>query len=362
MLIYWGRFGALPQLTLELAEASARLKTGVPTTISISKTNELFDRYASLGESIFPVTTYSSPPNVFNASAFLRLRDDLKRRLIKDGTRGCVTLMPHIWSPLVVPMVKRLGIRHTVIIHDADPHLGDRTALVNKWFLREARLADHVVTLTTSVAERLIEMNVVPRDKISVLFHPDLTYRRPSTDTQTISSPLRVAFFGRILPYKGLSLFVKAMEILKSAGVAIDVGVFGAGSLGTQRDSLKRLNAEVLNGWIDPAQVGGILARHDVIVASHTKASQSGVIAAAHGAGVPVVAAPVGGLKEQIIPEVTGVIASDTTAEAIAAAVQRLAEDRNLLLRIQQGIKATRETRSIDRFLCELSEIALRDV
>ena len=48
MLAYWGRYGALPQLTLELAGASQRLGQIEGTTISISTTNELFEKYSSL--------------------------------------------------------------------------------------------------------------------------------------------------------------------------------------------------------------------------------------------------------------------------------------------------------------------------
>lgn len=359
MLAYWGRHGALPQLTLELADACRRTGHGPDTTISISTSNELFDKYGKFGEAIFPVATYASALSAANIAAVCRLRRCLKERLLADGTRAFVTLMPHVWSPLITPMLREAGIRHTVIVHDADPHQGDQTAVINKWLLREAGNADQVVTLTTAVAERLVRLNIVPKKEISVLFHPDLTF---PIEGRSSSESLRVLFFGRILPYKGLSQFVGAMEILKAAGLSIHVGVFGAGHIGPEIERLKRLGAEVVNRWIDPAHIADIFGRHDVVVVSHAEASQSGVIAAAHGAGLPVVATPVGGLSEQIIPEVTGVLATDTTAEAIAAAVRRFAEDRTLLLRIRQGIIATRRERSVDRFFCALRDVALKGV
>jgi glycosyltransferase involved in cell wall biosynthesis len=255
-----------------------------------------------------------------------------------------------------VPILKRAGVRHTVIVHDADPHKGDSTALINRWLMREAQSADAVVTLTTAVAQRLVQKGVIPEKKISVLFHPDLTYASPR---RRKGGPLRVLFFGRILPYKGLSLFVDAMELLKQTGLLIEIGVFGKGSLGPDRERLARLDAEVVNRWIDPQQIAEILGRHDIVVVSHTEASQSGVIAAAHGAGLPVVATPVGGLREQIIPDVTGIVSEAVTAKAIANAVKRLAEDRSFLKRLQEGIAATRQQRSIDDFFSALSEIAL---
>jgi glycosyltransferase involved in cell wall biosynthesis len=360
MLAYWGRYGALPQLTLELAAACARAGDASRTTISISSSNELFKEYTRFGETIFPVDTYLSPSGALNVAAWVRLRRRVMEKVVADGSRTFVTLMPHFWSPLVSPMLQRAGIRHTVVIHDADPHLGDRTALINRWLLREAELADQVVTLTTSVAERLVEQNLVPEEKVSVLFHPDLTY--PPMGIRSASGnpgPLRVLFFGRILPYKGLGGFVRAMEILKRGGVSISVGVFGEGDIGPERARLEALGAEVVNEWIDPKDIGGILGRYDVMVVSHTRASQSGVIAAAHGAGLPVVCTPVGGLTEQVVPEVTGLVAADVTDECIGAAIRRLAEDRNLLLRLRQGIIETKQERSVDLFFGALSHIAL---
>jgi glycosyltransferase involved in cell wall biosynthesis len=359
MLAYWGRYGALPQLTLEIGGACGRVGHASRTTISISTTNELFDGYGRLGELIFPVQTYVSPFAALDMAALLRLRRNLMEKLVADGTRAFVTLMPHIWSPLITPMLRQAGIRHTVIIHDADPHLGDRTALLNRWLLREAKTADQVVTLTSAIAERLVQSDIVPEKKISVLFHPDLTYGPKMAAGEISRGPLRVLFFGRMLPYKGLSGFTGAMEILKRAGVSINVGVFGAGEMGPDHERLENLGAEVVNEWINPIKIANILERYDVVVVSHTKASQSGVIAAAHGAGLPVIATPVGGLPAQIIPEVTGLIAADTSAEAIAAAVRRFAEDRNLLLRIRQGIMDTRKDRSMERFFLALREVAL---
>jgi glycosyltransferase involved in cell wall biosynthesis len=361
MFAYWGRYGALPQFTLELAEACRRLGHGSQTTFSISMSNELFHKYDSFGDAILPVETYSTAGASLDPTGLLKLRRTLMRRLLADGTRAFVTLMPHVWSPLVAPMLRKAGIRHIVVIHDADPHLGDRTAWVNRWLLREARGADHVVTLTNSVAEGLVRLKVVPKTRISVLFHPELTYAPKIANSSGTTGPLRVLFFGRILPYKGLSTFVGAMELLKRSGLPIEIGVFGAGDLGSDRARLEHLGAEIVNRWIDPADIAGILGRYAVLVVSHTKASQSGVIAAAHGAGLPVVATPVGGLTEQIIPEVTGLIAANTSAEAVATAVRRLAEDRNLLQRVRIKIRETGGERSMERFFCELSRIAQVD-
>jgi glycosyltransferase involved in cell wall biosynthesis len=317
MLAYWGRYGALPQFTLELAEACRRLGHDSHTTFSISRSNELFHKYDSFGEVILPVETYSTAGASLDLTAILKLRRAVMQRVLTDGTRAFVTLMPHVWSPLIAPMLRKAGIRHVVVVHDADPHLGDRTAWVNRWLC--VKLDGRSCGDAYSVAEGLVRAKIVPESRISVLFHPDLSYAPKLTNSDGTGGPLRVLFFGRMLPYKGLSTFASAMELHKRAGMPIEVGVFGAGDLGLDRARLEHLGAEINNRWIAAADIAKILGRYDVLVVSHTKASQSGVIAAAHGAGLPVVATPVGGLTEQIVPEVTGLIASDTSAQSIAA-------------------------------------------
>jgi glycosyltransferase involved in cell wall biosynthesis len=259
---------------------------------------------------------------------------------------------------MMTPVLSRESIRHTVIVHDADPHPGDPTAWVNRWLLREAKAADQVVTLTRAVADQLIRSKVIPEEKISVLFHPDLRYQPEFFAGPSSGRSLRVLFFGRILPYKGLSIFVDAIEMLRGAGVAVQAGVFGEGELGSEHKRLEALGAEIRNGWIDAEDISRMFDSHDVLVVSHTKASQSGVIAAAHGAGLPVIATPVGGLIEQIVPDVTGLIAADATGAALAAVIKRVAEDRFILQRMRRDIIASRGDRSMDRFLSELSDIA----
>ncbi len=357
MLAFWGRYGALPQLTLELALSAERLKAGA--TVSISTSNELFDSYQHLARTLFPVVTFRSPVGAANVRTISRLRRQLTERMIADGTCAFVTLMPHLWSPFVASLLREAGVRHTVIVHDADPHWGDRTALVHGWLMRTAQLADHVVTLSRAVADRLIERGLVPKEKISVLFHPDLYNRDTQAgEVDRKSRPLRVLFFGRILPYKGLEVFSGAVETLAKAGTRIEVGVFGEGSLGADLQRLQNLNAEIVNKWIPPADVPGVFERYDVVVVTHREGSQSGVIAAAHGAGIPVICTPTGGLPEQIVQGLTGIVVPQVTSEAIASAIGSLVEDPKLIGKMKQGIFDTKKARSIDRFFVELAEIA----
>ena len=170
---------------------------------------------------------------------------------------------------------------------------------------------------------------------------------------------MRVLFLGRILPYKGLPLFVDAAELLRQRGIPVDIGVFGSGDLGAEASRLAKLGAEVVNRWIAEDEFAAILRRYDVVVLSHTEASQSGIVAAAFGAGLPVIVTPVGGLAGQVSPGVNGLIAAGVTPDAVAAAIAQLVEDGEMLRRLQNGVRATAQSRSMESFRDALLSVAL---
>jgi hypothetical protein len=176
-------------------------------------------------------------------------------------------------------------------------------------------LADTVLVLTKFVAAKLQESGQVRPDRIATLFHPDFDYRGPARLAR--AHELRLLFFGRILPYKGLHLFEDALERLGNRGVAVRAGVYGDGRLGREMERLARMQAEVRNNWIDDCDIPSIFSRYDVLVLSHTEASQSGVAAAALGAGLPVIVTPVGGLTEQIRDSVTGLVSERADSDAL---------------------------------------------
>lgn len=359
MFSYWGRRGALSQFAIEAARA-ALASPAIAPTISVSRQNEAFSSFTALGPALFPIDTFAS--NMGAALAAWRIpraSRSVVARLREEGCDTVVELMPHVWSPLIMPAVKRAGIRYVTIIHDAEAHPGDHTGVVNDWLLRTCRHADRVVTLSRAVADLLQRKRLVDASRLTTLFHPNLTYgATPLADVRNATGPLRLMFLGRIMPYKGLSLFVDMAERLRRDGTAIEVGVFGSGEIGADRPRLGNLGAEVVNRWLSEADIAEALARYHVVVVSHVEASQSGVVAAAHGARRPVIVTPVGGLIEQVRHCVTGMIAERASAAALADAALLLASDQRLYDTLVRNIAAERSSRSMTSFIEQLVAVA----
>jgi glycosyltransferase involved in cell wall biosynthesis len=355
--IYWGRRG-FTRFTLEAAHAARDM--GLNAYFSISTSNDLFDEFRQFGDSIFPVQTFdSSIGAAFATPRVLSLRNDITDWLVERRVKAVINLMPHIWSPLVSGAFRKQGIHHAVVIHDAKPHPGDRTGLVCKWLLTDAMSADTVFTLGGFVRSELIRRGIASAERIKAAFMPDLVF--PSATSHCIrkaprngkSSPLRLLYFGRMLRYKALPLLVDALEILAAKRISVEVTVCGEGDLQGMSARLERLGACIVNKWLTDEEIGQLLTGHDAVVLTHLEASQSGLVSAASGAGLPVVVTPVGGLVGQVQERGIGLVASAVSADAISKCIASLAQDHVLYNSIVDRIGRSTEF-SMTQFLRSL--------
>ena len=346
MFIYLGRRGAVSQLALELARA-------VPeqAVLAISRQNELYDQIAAAGAPVIGVDTFAG-----GAGALLALPRVVtaRRRLVaalKDyGIDTAVVLMSHVWTPLIAPALRRAGARYVVVVHDAMPHSGDRTAVLDGWLLRDARRADQVVTLSRSVTRELVEHAGIPAGRVRPLFLPVMgtSENHGASDGR---DPSGFLFFGRIMRYKGLPLFVEACEILRQEGFAFGVGVVGEGNLSDWRPALESWGAEIVNHWVDHAEIPALMRRYDAVVVPSIDASQSGVVPVAHGHGLPAIVTPAGGLTEQIDDGVTGLVAASISAPAVADQMRRFLLEPALRQKLREGVRSRRSANSVARFV-----------
>lgn len=352
---YWGRRGAMSRFTLNLA-AAANANANFDALVSISLQNENVAEFAPYQQRLLPVQTYSSHLGALAGWRALRLRRQIGDFLRARDIGLVIELMPHVWSGFVAGAIRNAGARYCTIVHDAHRHPGDPTGWVKDIADKRAiAAADGVMTLSHAVAEELVAEGRVAKDRIGVLFHPAIQYGGPAIvrPPRQVGQPLRLLFFGRIQAYKGLPLFVEMAEMLRKNGVAVDFGVFGEGDLAPNEERLNALGAEVVNRWLSDAEIEAILARYDVMVLSHVEASQSGVAAAAIGAGMPLVATPVGGLPEQIGAAGVGLIAERVDAAALYDAVMTLHNEPEVYRSLCATISRQAGTRSMSDLMRE---------
>ena len=345
LFLYWGRRGYFPEFVLELAKVSDG-----QALFSVSRQNELFAQIGEFGTAIEPVDTFKRGLGaIFGLFRIWSIRRQLLAAIQRHRIDKVVVLISHVWTPLIAHSIRSTGARYVVVVHDATNHPGDPTAIVNWWLMRDALKADEVVTLSAHVTSALISRFPQLARRTNTLFLPIIrsfaATRRARSDR-----PLGFLFFGRILAYKGLPLFVEACELLHARGHDFRIGVAGEGYLGDLADRLVALDAVVINRWLSYDEVTTVHGEYDCIVLSNIEASQSGVVALAHGFGMPVVATPIGGLTEQIKDRHSGLIARSVSAAALADAMELFLTDNELRTQLSDGVAQTQVAFSMARF------------
>lgn len=132
-------------------------------------------------------------------------------------------------------------------------------------------------------------------------------------------------FFGIIRDYKGLDLLIDALSLLDDSYQLIIAGeVYG--SFDKYQDQIDRLGLSkricLFNHYIPDDRVSPYFSIADVCVLPYRSATQSGIIGISKHFEVPVIATDVGGLKESVSHERTGLIVESILPEEIAKTVR----------------------------------------
>ena len=359
MFVYLGRRG-FSRFVLDVTRA-AIVNHKIAATVIVSRQNDSYESFLEFGPSIVSVDTFSKNSGaILNAWRLPLIRSRVRAEIVKHKPDVIIELMPHVWSSFIFSGSIMRNVRYAPVIHDYRPHLGDyRSASINWLLKRVLRRADKIFTLSRTVARHLGAATACNANKIVSLFHPDLDFGvHRKLEPPLPRGVVRLLFFGRIMRYKGLQVFLDMVDELRTRGISVEFGIVGEGDLRPIGNRLSSMGAEVVNKWIPEAEIGHHLSRFHAIVLSHIEASQSGVAATALGAGIPVIATPVGGIIEQIIHGETGLIAKRTDAVALADAVETMISSPGLYEYICRRIDELKEGRSVARFVERCVELA----
>ncbi len=144
---------------------------------------------------------------------------------------------------------------------------------------------------------------------------------------------LRVAFLGNATLEKGRDVFFEAARALQGSKVRWRV----LGALGP--DGSAPPGNVAVHGPYDPSELPRLLSDVDVVVIASTwHETYCYTVDEAFRAGVPVIGTSMGAIQERIRHGQTGLLVPPSDADALAAAVRRLDEDRELLARLRRGV------------------------
>jgi len=121
-------------------------------------------------------------------------------------------------------------------------------------------------------------------------------------------------FVGRLSQEKGFSLLLEALKIIRASRKDVALLVAGEGPQRQEQDGIRYL------GWVEKSQLGSAYRAADVFVIPTTvPEAHPAVVEDAFNYGLPVVATPVGALREMVGGR--GVLSMDLSSISIADAV-----------------------------------------
>lgn len=223
---------------------------------------------------------------------------------------------------------KRMAILHNVIPHEKRFFDGP----VNRYFLKQN---DGFVVMSDVVMNDLL--SIKPDAKYLRIDHPIYNQFGAGLPREEALSALNLPkekkyllFFGFIRKYKGLDLLLEALSLLNE-----DYHVIVAGEIYGSFDDYQALidqynlqnRVHMFTEYISDEEVKIYFSAADVCMLPYKSATQSGITAIAHHFEMPIIATDVGGLKETIDHQETGLIVDHANGDEIAKAVQSFFND-----------------------------------
>jgi glycosyltransferase involved in cell wall biosynthesis len=195
--------------------------------------------------------------------------------------------------------------------------------------------ADRVIAVCDWVRD-VLTANGVPESKIAVCrqgFGGPL--RRPAEQTTSGTlrgpdRPLRLAYFGRIDPVKGLNVVIDALKLIPNAPVVFDVyGIVHPGSekyasaLNSSADARVHFQASLARD-----AVGDVMETYDfVVVPSRWLETGPLVVYEAFARRTPVLGSRLGGIAELVTDGVDGILVTPDDPRAWAEVIEQCAQD-----------------------------------
>jgi D-inositol-3-phosphate glycosyltransferase len=228
---------------------------------------------------------------------------------------------------LLMLYYKLLGKRIVFTAHNVNAGKRDSNdSWLNRLSLKvQYNLSDHIFVHTGRMKNQLVADFRIPKDKVSVIPH-GINNIVPNSHLSTAESKQNLGvndddktmlFFGNIAPYKGLEYLMAAFCQLLATDRSYRLLI--AGKPKGPANYWKQINEGIARSvardriiqrieYIPDELTELYFKAADVLILPYTHIFQSGVLFLAYSFGLPVIAADVGSLKDEIIEGQTGFV------------------------------------------------------
>ncbi len=226
-------------------------------------------------------------------------------------------------------------------VHDPFPHTGELTKRksLNRWI--GMKLVKSFLILNKTQKQQFInKYKLQPSQVYSSKLGVYTSLKLYLNKTNKRSSKEYILFFGRISPYKGIELLLKAMLKVHESYPNINLIIAGNGNFNFDIGKYANLNyVEIRNRFIPTEELAELIDASKFVVCPYTDATQSGVIMSCYAFNKPVIASDVGGLSEMVKHRKTGLLVTPSDVKKLTQAIIELLNNNNLLDEFSQNIR-----------------------
>lgn len=271
-----------------------------------------------------------------------------ERRLVRGILREVRpdVVHTHGYRPdvLHVGIARRCGFPTVTTLHGASRTTG-KSSISERLQLMSMRRFDAVVAVSHAIAAQLKKQRI-PADRVHVISNawngvgPRLDRAGARQSLGIPDDATVVGWAGRLVHAKGADVFIRAMAKLNDLGTM--VSIIGDGreleALRSLTSSLRLDRRVIFHGTVQNAR--DFLPAFDLLVLSSRTEGTPIVLFEAMAAGVPIVAAAVGGVPDVLRANTDALLAVPDDPEALASAIRSALEDPTL------AIERAREART----------------
>ncbi|MEO0255522.1 MAG: glycosyltransferase family 4 protein, partial [candidate division WOR-3 bacterium] len=211
--------------------------------------------------------------------------------------------------------------------------------------------SDYIICVSNILREKILKiLNKKGASEKEKIFVKPMGMKIPFVKDKKIKKEkFNILFLGRFVEKKGIKYLLYALQKVINVHKNVTLNLGGTGPLEIELKNLvKELNLEnYVNflGWVERERIPEILSESDLLVVPSIITEEGDteglptVILEAMGAGVPVIASDVGGIRDVIENSVNGLIVPPGDVESLKKAIITIIENEKLREKfIKEGI------------------------
>lgn len=272
-------------------------------------------------------------------------------RLLNRNSVFHIQVMSFFWLFLLkLRRIKNIIIDYHDPIEHSDSQASKMLYLVKKQF---NALSKNIIIHNKSVIPEFEKLYYVDSSKIVYTPFGKIPLHKIYRTAPTKNIKNSLLFFGRFSPYKGIEYLIEAAKMARKNITDLKVIIAGSGKIYFDTTDIKADNTfQIINRYIPNNELAQLIQESSIVVCPYTDATQSGVVMTAYAFNKPVIATKVGGLPEVVINNYTGKLVPPKDPDALAAAINELLQNPDILVEMTKNIK----------MFCEQSEFSWKNI